>query len=57
MSAPTPSGWADDRLMEAFDLIDAVLGDTNPEHDAYPLLKKARGMVEDADFKLERAAA
>jgi len=57
MSGVLPSGWTDDRLMQAFDLIDAVLGETHPEHDARALLKKARGLVEDADIELERTAA
>jgi len=57
MSGVLASGWTDDRLMQAFDLIDAVLGETHPEHDAHALLKKARGLVEDADIELERTAA
>ena len=57
MSGLVLSGWADDRLMDAFNLIDEVLADTHPEHDAHALLKKARGLVEDADIELERTAA
>ena len=56
MSALNPSGWADDRLMEAFNLLDAVLSEAHEDHDAHALLKKARGLCEDADMALEQGA-
>jgi len=51
-----PSGWADDRLRQAFDLIDAVLTETHQEHDAFYHLTKAMTGVEDADCALEKSA-
>lgn len=51
-----PSGWTDDRLMNAFDLIDAVLTETHIEHDAHAILKRARDLIEEADVELERTA-
>lgn len=53
---PIPSGWTDDRLMNAFDLIDAVLTETHIEHDAHAILRKARDLIEEADVELERTA-
>lgn len=50
-----PAGeWADDRLSDAYQLIDDVLAITHPESDARALLLKAAEAVEDADIALER---
>ena len=53
MSAPTPTGWADNRLMRATDQLEAVLLETPDDHPARALLKKALGLVEDADIAFE----
>jgi hypothetical protein len=51
----SPSGqWADERLSDAYSLIDAVLAETHPESDARAFLLKAAEAVEDADMALER---
>jgi len=57
VSAPTPTGWADERLMHACDYINAVLLETDPNHDAHRILTRALGLVEDADFELEGTRA
>jgi hypothetical protein len=54
-----PNGWADDRLMEAFDLIGAVRIDAR-EAGAFALadiLAKAEKAVEAADVALEEERA
>ncbi len=51
------SGWTDDRLMQAYDLLYSILSETDKEHHAYPKLKKARDLVEDIDVEFERARA
>lgn len=43
-------------MMNAFDLIDAVLTETHIEHDAHAILRKARDLIEEADVELERTA-
>ena len=53
MSAPTPIGWTDDRLMKAYDLLDEVLLETPYDHPARALLKKALDLIEDADIAFE----
>ena len=53
MSITTPSRWADDRLMKAYDLIDEVLLETPYDHPARALLKKALDLIEDADIAFE----
>lgn len=50
MTAPcpahsTPSGWADDRLMQAYDLIDAVRRDNIAEPEFAHLLR----LIENVD--------
>ena len=57
MSVPTPSRWADDRLMKAYDLLDEVLLDTPFDHPARALLKKALDLIEDADIAFEEEKA
>ena len=44
----TPTGWSDDRIMEAYDLIYAVLDDTKPESDMCPILKAVLDGIENA---------
>ena len=56
MSAPAPIGWADKRLMKAYDLIDEVLMETPFDHPARALLRKAGELVEDADLEIEGEA-
>lgn len=56
MSAPTATGWVDDRLMRAYDLIESVLLEKQPGTDAHAALKQARDNVEAADTELEKAA-
>lgn len=52
---PAPAtGWADNRLMEAYDLIEAVLDGLHPESDAYASLRIARDEVEAADIAMEQ---
>lgn len=53
--ADTDSGWADERLMQALDLIEAVIRD-NAERgaDLRQLLTAARDRVREADEELER---
>lgn len=53
MSAPTPTGWADNRLMRATDQLEMVLLETPDDHPAHPLLKKALDLIEDADVAFE----
>lgn len=53
MSAPTPTGWVDDRLMQAYDLIYAVFLDADPASPEYAILRQASGLVEDADYAME----
>jgi hypothetical protein len=57
VSVPTPSRWADDRLMKAYDLLDEVLLDTPFDHPARALLKKALDLIEDADIAFEEEKA
>ena len=45
----TPTGWADDRLMEAYDLIHAVMADHVTAEDAMPELRALLAEVEKAD--------
>ena len=53
MSAPTPTGWADKRLMKAYDLLDEVQMETPFDHPAHALLRRAGGLIEDADMEIE----
>lgn len=55
MSAPTCSGWADSRFCDAFQMLDDILAELHPEHDAHSLIKTARDAVEDADVAIERS--
>lgn len=45
-------GWADGRLGQAYDLIDAVMRDQHPEHDTRAMLNKLLGDVESADIEI-----
>jgi len=45
----TPSGWSDDRLMEAYDLIYAVLMDHATSEDSMPEIKALLSEVEKTD--------
>jgi hypothetical protein len=47
-------GWADGRLGQAYDLIQAVLDEQHPEVDSHDMLKAARDKVEDADMEIAR---
>ncbi|GEM_PF-3203343 len=47
-------GWADGRLGQAYDLIDAVMRDQHPEHDSREMLKKLTEGVEKADIEIGR---
>lgn len=52
------SRWADRRLGQAYDLIDAVLRENvNTETDLDQFLRKALVVVEEADMELERLIA
>jgi len=57
VSAPTATGWADNRLMRATDQLEAVLLETPDDHPARAILKKALGLVEDADIAFEEEKA
>ena len=46
------NGWADGRLGQAYDLIDAVMRDQHPEHDSRAMLKKLLEDVEGADIEI-----
>jgi len=57
MTAPapfTPPTWADRRLMQAYDLIEAIREEQHPEADIYGLLDVLLDKIEDADVELER---
>ena len=57
MNATTPTGWADDRLMQALDLIEDVMRDQGSGCDAYALLSRIPPMIEAADIELACAKA
>lgn len=44
-----PTGWADDRLMQAYDLIHAALTEHTSEQDSMPELRKLLTEIEAAD--------
>lgn len=46
------NGWADGRLGQAYDLIDAVMRDQHPEHDSRMMLRALLGSVEAADIEI-----
>lgn len=48
----TPSGWADDRLMEAYDLIHAVMTDNANAVESRPELRGVLSAIESADDAL-----
>lgn len=52
----TQTGWADDRLMDAFDLIEEVIArdDVSIDGDAFAALKRLRDQVEAVDEQLAR---
>lgn len=54
MAKLNPTGWADDRLQDAYNLIEAVQGEWNQELDVYGILKDILDKIEDADCELER---
>ncbi len=62
VSAPYPretyegdlGGWADGRLGQAYDLLDAVMRDQHPEHDSRAMLNKLLGEVEATDIEIGR---
>lgn len=65
MSAPIPSreiyesgsgGWADGRLGQAYDLIDAVMQDQHREHVSRMMLRVLLGSVEAADIEIGHPA-
>jgi hypothetical protein len=45
-------GWADGRLGQAYDLIDAVMRDQHPEHDSREMLNRLLGEVEAANIEI-----
>ena len=45
-------GWADGRLGQAYDLIDAVLCDQPTDHDSRMMLRALLGSVEAADIEI-----
>jgi hypothetical protein len=45
-------GWADGRLGQAYDLINAVMRDQHPEHDSRAMLKKLSEGIEAADIEI-----
>ena len=45
----TPSGWADNRLMEAYDLIHAVMTQNALAGDITPVLRAVLVAIESAD--------
>jgi hypothetical protein len=49
-----PSGWHSPELEAAFELLNAEMAETHPEHGEYDILKRARDAVEDADLTLEK---
>jgi hypothetical protein len=49
-----PSGWYSPELEAAFELLDAEMSETHPEHGEYDILKRARDAAEDADLALEK---
>lgn len=53
----TPSGWFDDRLMEAYDLIDAVVREHSLPHDRLPEIAGLLPKIEEADDVLGQALA
>lgn len=56
LDGPTLPGWADDRLRQAYALIDDVMDRLNSEDDVFQLLKTALEAVENADCELEKRA-
>lgn len=53
----SPSGqWADERLSDAYSLIDAVLAESHIESDERYFLLQAAEAVEEADMVLEKYA-
>lgn len=52
----TPSGWADDRLMEAYDLIHAVMTDNAKSGESLPELRGVLDAIECADDALTGAS-
>jgi hypothetical protein len=49
---PSPWPWADRRLGQAYDLIEAVRLETLVEHDSHRMLTRIMGEIEDADIEL-----
>lgn len=45
-------GWADGRLGQAYDLIDAVMRDQHPEHDSRQMAKELLEQIEVLDIEL-----
>ena len=52
MSAPIPSGWADDRFMVAYDAICGILDDYATADDKLPELRDLLHEIEQADVLL-----
>jgi hypothetical protein len=47
-------GWADGRLGQAYDLIDAVMRDQHPEHDSRAMCSKLLTDIESTDIEIGR---
>ena len=45
-------GWADGRLGQAYDLIDAVMRDQHPDHFSRAMLSELLVRVESADIEI-----
>jgi hypothetical protein len=45
-------GWADGRLGQAYDLIDAAMREQHPEHDSRHMLNRILGEIEAADIEI-----
>lgn len=51
-----PSGWVHDELMEAYDLIHALVAHHFPHNEQYQILVKLRDSIEHADLEIAAIA-
>lgn len=54
MAIDPKTGWADNRLMDAYDLVFEIWGEISSEEDCYVVIEQALDAIENADVALGR---
>lgn len=53
MATDPETGWADNRLMQAYELVGEVMSEISSEEDCYKAIRNACDAIENADVALE----